>query len=348
MILIVILFLFISAHKLNVTANLKAVKVFVIGCLAIVLPVLLYLQELGLLKDFLYLSFIRAPKVSNMLSQGFNLGRFFPIKLSPTQALDYFAVFFYICYILIFVTSLRFMIKSWRNIKKIKKQNFQQKYKLLLILTLFVFGVLETPHVFSVIDLGHLVKGGFPFMILGVYFLEGIIVSSKSFVSRLFYFIPLILFITGNIVITFWWIRFNDKFIKLPYGSVFLNSKYVTGSTFASADTILRTVEFIKHNSNRGDYIFLVPYHALFYFLTDRKSPTRYENFARGIVIGYEEEEVIREIRGKDIKLIVYDPRNGPQKTRFPEYNPKIDNYIMTNFRIVDETKEGWLYMLRK
>lgn len=145
-----------------------------------------------------------------------------------------------------------------------------------------------------------------------------------------------------------WWISFNDTKVNFSSGSVYLNSRYVIGSTLPSASTIMNSITFIQKNSNESDYIFVAPYHAIFYFLAGRRDPSRFNNFVPRLVSENEEVEVVQAIEAKGVKIVIYDPVNAPHDKKFADYNPHIHNYLMENFEVVQKTPEGWLFMKRK
>ena len=87
------------------------------------------------------------------------------------------------------------------------------------------------------------------------------------------------------------------------------------------------------------------------YFLADRPSPTQYNNLLAGFITSETEQRAfIYEIESKKVRIVVYDPDNGPkmQTTKMQDYNAIIHEYLMEEFQLVEQTEEGWLFMKRK
>ena len=94
----------------------------------------------------------------------------------------------------------------------------------------------------------------------------------------------------------------------------------------------------IKKNTSKNDYIFIFPNAPMFYFLTERKNPTRYINFAVDLGLSGREEKVVEDIKKKDVRLIL--THGAPESWR----NPLISKYILENFRKKKEVFEFTLW----
>lgn len=322
-------FLLIVSDKVR-----SAGPAFFLSLLGVVLPTLVFIKKIWSLKEFIYLALVKAPQISKALSPGFNIKSILALDLSYAYALRIFTLWFYLVYISVYLLIILKLIK-------------EPKRKI-VILSLFVFGLLQIPHAISVFEMGHLVKAGIPAIILGFYLVQEGMRPKKRISSRLLLLSPIMLFLAGNLVMSAWWINFNDTEVNFSSGSVYLNSRYVIGSTLPSSNTIKNSIIFIQENTKESDYIFVAPYHAILYFLAGRKDPSRFNNFVPRLVSESEEAEVIRSIEAKRVKIVVYDPVNAPHGKKFADFNPQIHNYLMENFEVVQKTPEGWLFMKRK
>jgi hypothetical protein len=86
------------------------------------------------------------------------------------------------------------------------------------------------------------------------------------------------------------------------------------------------------------------------YFLADRPSPTIYNNVLNGFITSEKDQNAfIEQLKIKNVKVVVYDRRNGPKMrvNKLAQYNTDIDQYLLENYHSIKETPEGWLFMLK-
>ena len=77
----------------------------------------------------------------------------------------------------------------------------------------------------------------------------------------------------------------------------------------------------------------------MFYFLTGRKNPTRYINFAPDLSLGESrEQEVINNLNEKNVKIVLTHELSDKWG------NPLISKYILENFRRKKEIFEFSLW----
>jgi hypothetical protein len=96
--------------------------------------------------------------------------------------------------------------------------------------------------------------------------------------------------------------------------------------------TIRKVVKYIKDNTAADEPIYVFPYSPVYYFLTDRESPTKYEPHYS--ILKETRQEVIKELEEREVKFIVYVER-GPlfgitTETSFPE----ICDYISNSYEL--------------
>lgn len=343
--LLTILAIFFIAKKFysnyGPVKNLKAISLFIFGLLLIIIPTISWLIRQGTFLEFLYLGFNKAPSISKLLSSNTDWLALFTLTPNPSQLFQLFSLLMYFFYISVYVYALIWTFNKLTKGVKLKISD-------ILILMILIFGLLQIPYAFSVMEMGHLVKAGIPALILGGFFIQEKFIRSKTLLWKLVLLSPLLLFIIGNLIVSIWWIHFNDTRVNFKYGSVYLSSKPSPGSTHPTAQSLITSLKFLEQNSKEGEYIFAAPYHALIYFLSDRKSPGRFNNFAAGFVSDYEQDEVIEAIKKNNVKVVIYDPVNAPLKKSFPEFSPKIHHFILDNYQVTETTNQGWLLMKRK
>lgn len=245
---------------------------------------------------------------------------------------SYEALFAYLI-ILIYLYTLRYVSKNWRRTWKKTPE----------LPTFLLIAFFTTPYIFSRPDLGHMIKGGIPAFFIAAFILE----RFKMRFKNLLLIIP-ISFIVVGIAQIVWWATFFDTTIQTASGAIRTNSRGIKGTTFVSANTIEKSLKFIKDNTSQGEQILAVPYLSGLYFLSNRPSNA----YVGNIYYGYlpDEEKFVEQLKSSNPKVVIYDYSNKPEGyvKSLREYYPKIDRYIIDNFRPVEETSEGWLFMIKK
>lgn len=71
------------------------------------------------------------------------------------------------------------------------------------------------------------------------------------------------------------------------------------------AYVVENTVEYIRQNTEKGEYILVLPHDQIYYFLADRERPTREDFFTpKNLITPAEEEEIIADLVAKDVRYI--------------------------------------------
>lgn len=257
----------------------------------------------------------------------------FPQALSPKEMFASYEAFFAYLIILIYAYALYHIVRNWKGIWR----NVPELPTFLLI------AVFTTPYIFSRPDLGHMIKGGIPAFFIGAFLLE----KCKTSIKNLLLVIPTILLIVGLAQI-FWATRFFDTTIQTLNGNIRTTSGAVAGTTFVSAHTIEKSLKFINNNTSPEDQILAVPYIAGLYFLSNRPSKSYVGNIYDSYISN--EQKFIEELKLLDIKVVIYDPINTPPgfKKRMSSYYPQIHNFILDNFKVIEEAPEDWLFLVRR
>lgn len=312
--------------------------------LAYLIPIvleLMWLTSKGIVPNFIDNAAIQPIFITRFHHLPFpSLFSIFPINISPIWLNQLYLVTYANLLMAIYFLSGAILIYKWKFF-------WQKRPWFGFFLT---SGLLAFPYILGRTDIGHLTKGGIPFLFLSVYFLEKVNNSRKLFLKLLGLTLVLAFFI-ANLVQSVWWIKFNDRELLVNRNKLRVNSVYPVGSTIPSAQTLEKSIEFLQKNSRKEEKVLILPYMAGLYFLAGRQSPTRFDNVLNGYITTIQgQEEFIEQIQKAGVKAVIYDMHHGPKmKTSLlKDYNPLIHNYLMNNYEIYGMTPEGWLFMLRK
>lgn len=313
-------------------ASIKQLTTILVGFLIPVTGLLYWLISHSLLQQFIQSAILVPSKLLPSYTLPFpKPWDIFPRAAAPKEMFTSYEAFFAYLIILVYLCAAYQVARNWKNIWRNAPE----------LPTFLLIAIFTTPYIFSRPDLGHMVKGGIPAFFAAAFILE------KYKLAKHFLIIPMVLVFVG-IAQIIWWTRFFDTTIETPKGSIRTNSRGLAGTTFVSASTIEKSLEFIDNNTSPGEQILAVPYVAGLYFLSNRPS----ESYTGNIFYSYvqNEEKFVDELRLLDLKVVIYDTNNGsPGKLkRLSDYYPLIHHYIIENFRVEKETPEGWLFMVKK
>ena len=144
-------------------------------------------------------------------------------------------------------------------------------------------------------------------------------------------------------------IKVPSQYLGVERGKVFL------GNEAPWIDTVTETVSYLESNLRRDELFFALPYDPLYYFLTDKVSPTRQLIFFDHIKISPEQEkEVIAELEENKVNWILLSSRRNATKEYGlgilgKTYCPLIGEYIERNFTPVAQfgdwvNEPGWAW----
>lgn len=144
-------------------------------------------------------------------------------------------------------------------------------------------------------------------------------------------------------------VKTPPQYLGAERGKVFL------GNQAPWINTVTQTVSYLETNLQRDELFFALPYDPLYYFLTDKISPTRQLIFFEHIKIPWEQEtEVIAELEQKKVNWILLSSRQHATKEYGlgilgKTYGPLIGEYIDQNFTTVAEfgdwvNEPGWAW----
>lgn len=131
-------------------------------------------------------------------------------------------------------------------------------------------------------------------------------------------------------------------------------AKVFLGNDPAWTDTVTRTVSYLKTNLKDGELFFALPYDALYYFLTDKVSPSRQLIFFDHEFIPPEQEKtIIADLENRRVNWVLLSSRHDSREfglgTLGKTYCPLLGAYIAENFEIVAQfgdwvNEPGWAW----
>jgi hypothetical protein len=191
---------------------------------------------------------------------------------------------------------------------------------------------------------------GQPFQILFVFLVIGIMIKKVPH----FFQIALAIFLCAVLLTNTQRLNRILTFFKSPIHrfQVTKNDVYITNS----ADwflTVHQTVSFLNNNLKEDELFFALPYETLYYFLTNKKSPTRELYFFTFVNITPEQEkEIISRLETKKVNYIVLSNRcqtdEAGMGTFGKDYCPLLAQYILEHFSAVESFGDwnrpaGWI-----
>jgi len=220
----------------------------------------------------------------------------------------------------------------------------------LVILTLIIFYATHA-HEFFLSGVPYRLLWPMPLMMLLIFIL---LFTGTRYYSKLLKF--LVLFLLSILLAT----QYCEKqkqlnLIKKPQhylahkrGQVYL------GNSPAWINTVSQTTQFLEQHLKDDELFFALPYDPLYYYLTDRPSPTRQLVFFDFSHIPTEQEKkIIQELESKQVNYIVLSSRLSSTEaglgTFGVTYCPILYNYILQNFDLVKEFGDwtnppGWAW----
>jgi hypothetical protein len=121
-------------------------------------------------------------------------------------------------------------------------------------------------------------------------------------------------------------VKQETALLDMPRARVYTNP--------AEAKWIEEVVDRIEIYSEVGDPILALPLNPIFYFLTERKNPTKYDWILPGMLNEKKEKKVIEQLQASPPKVIVFVdiPIDGKEDRRLANYAPLIYSYLAKNY----------------
>ncbi|EKD90228.1 MAG: hypothetical protein ACD_31C00082G0001 [uncultured bacterium] len=92
------------------------------------------------------------------------------------------------------------------------------------------------------------------------------------------------------------------------------------------ATTIESINEFLNKNTAKNDYVLFYPYHPLFYFIFERKNPSKDPTYYVRAWRFYDDDVIISEIKQKKTKYII---TYGPY-----DFDTKLSDFIISKKKV--------------
>lgn len=151
----------------------------------------------------------------------------------------------------------------------------------------------------------------------------------------------------------------------LAFGLALLMRSVNAPSQFTTRRGVIATpakdtvVPYLEAHANAGDYLLVYPYLPLYNYLTDTRSPTRYDYFQPGMHTRKQSQEMLSELKAKAVKLVLFEssfaekiPNAWPHTPLSAVVNDPVADYIMKEYRpcAVLRSPQQWrfLFMVRK
>ncbi len=142
--------------------------------------------------------------------------------------------------------------------------------------------------------------------------------------------------------------KIPSQYLNMEKGKVFL------GNEPHWIQTVTESVSYLQNHLKENELFLALPYDPLYYFLTDKKSPTRQLIFCDPTPIARkQEEEIIAELEQKKVNWILLSSRADATEpglgTLGKTYCPLIGGYVAKNFKTVVEFGDwvhdpGWAW----
>ena len=103
----------------------------------------------------------------------------------------------------------------------------------------------------------------------------------------------------------------------------------------SEAKWLEEVVDRIEIYTDKGDPILALPLNPVFYFLTDRINPTRYDWILPGMLTAEEEKNMVEELKIYRPKMIIYVdiPIDGKEERRLANYAPLLYAFLVENYQ---------------
>ena len=112
------------------------------------------------------------------------------------------------------------------------------------------------------------------------------------------------------------------------------------------AEEVNTIVDIIESTTEEDEYIFAITHYAMYYFVTGRRNPTRYD-FTEAYQFSDEKQlYVVRELENKKVKVIIFHEAEWTNTILpVPEVIPIVYEYIQKHYTVKEKTKEKLIYI---
>ena len=103
----------------------------------------------------------------------------------------------------------------------------------------------------------------------------------------------------------------------------------------SEAKWLQEVVDRIEIYTDKGDPILALPLNPVFYFLTDRVNPTRYDWILPGMLTTEEEKKMVEGLKSHRPKMVIFVdiPIDGKEERRLANYAPLLYGFLIENYQ---------------
>lgn len=211
----------------------------------------------------------------------------------------------------------------------IKTRQFGWEDKKLLILLLY--GLLSLHQILRWPWIGRLYQILPPFLIIDIYLISKYFFNlEKRRFNKLRLIYPATLTVTNFALLTLIIGSLtmsdmdtnNSIFIRRTNTTLLSTPKATVYTTVEQAEKVIKIINIIETETEKDEYIYIVQYHSMYYFLTERKNATRYYFIEAYVYSDEKQLEVVRNLADKKVNLIISAPNypGTPEAAIVKEY----------------------------
>ena len=229
--------------------------------------------------------------------------------------------------------------------------SLKTRIHLLLTIAVLIFFYIINLHEFLASGVFYRVAWAKPFAQLLMFLILATGTQDLNKITRFLLYATLTLILGIQTVHTHFYVRSQktpSHYLGLERARVFL------GNEPAWLDTVTRTVSYLQTHLKDNELFFALPYDPLYYFLTDKISPTRQIIFFdHEFIPPRQEQSIIADLEDHHVNWIVLSSRRSATEyglgTLGKTYCPLIGAYIEQNFVTVTEFGDwtndpGWAW----
>ncbi len=203
-------------------------------------------------------------------------------------------------------------------------------------LALLFYGVLMCLNLYPNFNDAYFAASTAPILIVGIYLISRYVINASR-VGKGILGLVLSVVLLLNLWLPYHIIRAEGwEFLTLPKGQVWVDQNENT--------RIQSILAFIQRYSQRPDDFYMLQDGVEIYFLSNHQNPAPYDH--RMYSLESDGEDIIQALEKHQVRLIVHEPGYTSLMT-YP-LQPKLKEYIETNFQIVTMAPPYFIGMLRK
>ncbi len=324
-----------ESWKALIITSIKNLSIFCVGTILSILPLVLYLTYNSVLTEAVNqtLSFLGRER-SGMFS------------LPPISKIFSWNMWDFSKYAVVFVPFGISILLLVEIIEDIRIKRFGHIDKLFLVL--FVYGLLSLHQVLRWPWAGRLFQILPPFIIADIYIIVRHYINRDSesikkppvIYSIFMLTTNLVLFslIIGSLTMSDMYTN-NSILLRLTNRTLLSTPKVTVHTTEKEAEEIYKLLDIIKTETVNDEYIYIVQYYPMYYFMTDRRNATRYY-FLEAYVYSEEKQlKVIKDLEDKNVRFII----SGPNHPETPEATI-LNEYLNEHFKIIEKIGKKVIY----